>query len=202
VIEYSLRGTVLGGLGNRHPRWAPQGVYRCAVDPAARGRIDGEWIAISVRDDQEWAALVEAVGRAPWAADPALRTVAGRRAAHDAIDAYMTGWLATRTPGEAAAQLRGAGVPAATLLTAPLMYDEPHLVARSYYQPIVHPLSGTRRYPGWPMQFSFGPPTPHRCTAPTLGQHNDEVLMGILGLGADDMARLRGAAVVGEQMVG
>jgi crotonobetainyl-CoA:carnitine CoA-transferase CaiB-like acyl-CoA transferase len=202
VIEHSLRGTVMAGLGNRHPRWAPQGVYRCAPDAAALGRLDGEWVALSVRDDREWAALVEAMGGPAWTSDVVLATVEGRRRAHDAIDAGLTEWMSGLTPATVVAILRPLGVPVATLLTAPLMYSEPRLAARSYYQAIEHPVTGTRRYPGWPMQFSFGPLTPHCRRAPTLGEHNDEVLGGLPGVGPDELAVLRSSGVIGERMLG
>ena len=51
--------------GNRHPVYAPQGVYRALGED--------EWVAISVRDDADWAALAEPLGNADLARRPALR---------------------------------------------------------------------------------------------------------------------------------
>jgi crotonobetainyl-CoA:carnitine CoA-transferase CaiB-like acyl-CoA transferase len=200
VIEFSLSGQVLRGQGNRDQRWAPQGVYRCAPDRRAGGRLDGEWVALSVRDEDEWVAFVEVLGRPRWATDPSLASLAGRRSAHDALDAGIAGWTRRRTPGEVVGLLRPRGIPAATLLTAPIMYDEAQLNARGYYQPLHHPVTGTRRYPGWPMQFSFGPPTPHRRVAPTLGQHNGEVLSGLLRLDRATLERLEAAGIIGDRL--
>ena len=69
------------------------------------------------------------------------------------------------------------------------MSSDPQLVARGFYQPLDHALTGVRSYPGWPMQLSFLP-AHHRRGAPTLGQHNEEILAE-LGLtdGRDRRAR-------------
>jgi crotonobetainyl-CoA:carnitine CoA-transferase CaiB-like acyl-CoA transferase len=200
VIDYASSGRIAVGEGNRDARFAPQGVYPCARDSRAKGRLDGQWVALSVRDDAEWRSLAEIVGHPAWARDAALDSLAGRRRAHDAIDAGISRWTRRRKPRQVVAQLRGKGIPAATLLTAPLMHDDVQLVARGYYQPLHHPRTGTRLYPGWPMRFSFGPPTQHRRVAPTLGQHNEEVLGDVLGMDRENIERLRLAGVIGDHM--
>ena len=93
-----------------------------------------------------------------------------------------------------------AGVPASVVLTVPAMLSEPQLVSRDYYQPLTHPLVGEVPYPGWPMSFSAGVPEHHRWVAPTLGQDNDEVLGGRLGLSAEELAALRAEKVIGESL--
>ena len=78
----------LGGepqrVGNRDPERAPQGVYPCSG--AER------WLAISVRDDEEWAALVRAIGRDDLLVDTRFATTAGRYAHHDELDRILTEW--------------------------------------------------------------------------------------------------------------
>lgn len=107
--------------------------------------------------------------------------------------------VADRPAAEVADELLAKGIPASAVLTVPGMLDEPQLVARGYYQPLAHPLTGEVPYPGWPMSFSAGVPEHHRAVAPTLGQHNDEVL-GRLGLDAGDLAALREQRVIGESL--
>jgi crotonobetainyl-CoA:carnitine CoA-transferase CaiB-like acyl-CoA transferase len=97
-------------------------------------------------------------------------------------------------------ELRRRGIPAAPVLTVPGMLGDPQLVARAYYQELDHPLTGRVPYPGWPMTFSAGATRHHRFGAPTLGQHNDEVLGGELGLSAAELARLRQERVIGERL--
>ena len=84
------------------------------------------------------------------------------------------------------------------VIVAALMHGEPQLNARNYYVPLDHPLTGVRRYPGWPMQFSFDGPQ-QRFGPPTLGQDNAEILAG-LGLDDDEIERLAKERVIGDRV--
>jgi crotonobetainyl-CoA:carnitine CoA-transferase CaiB-like acyl-CoA transferase len=199
VLAYSLRGEVLRGHGNHSDRFAPQGVYRCR--DAETGRASRrQWVALTVRSDADWERLVAAIGRTDWVDRADLAGLTGRHSAGAEIDAGITAWTAERTPADVVERLREVGLPVAGLLRAEEMYDDPQLVARGYYEVLDHPRTGPRRYPAWPMQFSFLPGGAHRRPAPTLGQHNDEVLGGVLGLTAAQLEELRAEGVIGERM--
>jgi crotonobetainyl-CoA:carnitine CoA-transferase CaiB-like acyl-CoA transferase len=75
----------------------------------------------------------------------------------------------------------------------------PQLEARGFFQTMQHPRSGEARYPGWPMAFSGLPRALHRRPPPALGQHNDEILGGELGLDEEERARLRAEGIIGER---
>jgi crotonobetainyl-CoA:carnitine CoA-transferase CaiB-like acyl-CoA transferase len=79
------------------------------------------------------------------------------------------------------------------------MYDDPQLVARGYYQELGHARTGNRRYPGWPVQFSFASEH-HRRGAPTLGEHNHEILTEELGLTDEDIEALTRDGIIGDRM--
>ena len=193
IISAEL-GDKLGREGNRTPGYAPQGVYRCA-DQAE------EYLALSVRDDGEWSALLELMGQ-PEALQPlAGADLAGRHAAHDAIDEALQRWLEALPVAQAEALLLGAGIPAARLLRPVRYGEEPQLAARDYYQELVHPLSGPRLFPTFPMHYSFE--TDHavyRAPAPMLGQHNGEVLAE-LGLGAEEIASLAERRIIASEQL-
>ena len=90
VVEFGASGTVLGRRGNRGPG-APQNVYACAGTE--------EWLALAVMTDDQWCTLRDVLGDPEWARDAALATAAGRRAAHDAIDAGLAEAWRPATPG-------------------------------------------------------------------------------------------------------
>ena len=79
------------------------------------------------------------------------------------------------------------------------MYGEPQLEARDYYQTLDHPVTGKRRYPGWPMQFSFAGRELHPSGTPTLGEHNASVLRDELGLSAEELEELRKDEIIGSR---
>jgi len=194
VMQYSMNGELMVARGNRAPQMAPQGVYPCAGDD--------EWVALSIRDDADWECLRRALGDPAWAASPELRNVEGRMRWHDKLDAHLAAWTAPQAAAEVAQLLQRHHVPAARLLKTGDIYGEPHLEARRYFQELEHPVSGRLRFPGWPMRFSFGPSAPYAGPAPTLGQHNEEILSRILGLSSHAIEQLRQARIIGESVDG
>ena len=192
IIDYSLNGRTQEREGNRSRDGGPDGIYPCA---------DGAHVGLSVRNDADWARLVEVLGKPEWAQDSGLATAAGRMQRAEELDARLRVWTAGESASELASRLQAGGVPAAELLLAPRMYDDPQLVAREYYQALDHPVTGTRRYPGWPMRFSFAG-VRHPSGPPTLGQHNAEILGGELGISGEELERLRKEEIIGEHWKG
>ena len=58
-----------------------------------------------------------------------------------------------------------------------------------------HPVAGRQAVPNSPLKFSQTP-VALSVPAPMLGQHTDEVLRGLLGLRAEELAALRSAGVI------
>ena len=77
VIEYSMNANAQPREGNRS-RGHVQGVYPTAVDDA--------WVALCVRDDADWAHMVEAMGRSDLLRDARFASAEQRRLAHDEFD--------------------------------------------------------------------------------------------------------------------
>ncbi|HLN17247.1 MAG TPA: CoA transferase [Acidimicrobiales bacterium] len=191
IIEFGLTGTVLSRDGNRGREAAPQGLYACAGDD--------EWLAVSVPDDATWSVLVEVLGHPAWADRPELGTEAGRRAAHDEIDAGLGAWSSARPAEDQAEELSRAGVPAAVVIAARDMVHNPQLLHRRLFETEDHPVTGPHEIPIMPFRLR-GVPTWLRRTSPTLGEHNDEVL-GELGLDQEEIVRLVAEGVVGDRLV-
>ncbi len=189
VIEYSMNGIVRPREGNRQRGYC-QGVYPTDTDDA--------WVALSVRDDNDWSALVDAMGQPGLLEDDRLATAGRRSAAHDLFDQVVAAWTQTRSPADIVAALRKRDFPVEEVIVPERMYDVPQLDARDYYEEYERAISGRHRYPGWPFRITPGPTRHHRFAPPTLGQHNDEILSG-LGLSRDELAALRRDRVIGEQ---
>jgi crotonobetainyl-CoA:carnitine CoA-transferase CaiB-like acyl-CoA transferase len=180
VIDYSMNGVVRPREGNRQ-RGVRQGVYPAAGDDV--------WVALTVRDDTDSSRLAQAMGRPDLPGD------------HDAFDEAVAAWTRNQKPADVVAVLRERGIPAEEVTTAEHMYDLPGLDVRGFYEEFDHAVTGRLRYPGWPLRITPGPARHHRFGAPTLGQHNNEILGG-LGLSSDDLDALRRDHVIGERAMG
>ena len=176
-------------VGNRHRQFAPQGCYRCAGEDA--------WCAVSVRDDAEWAALCGLIGHPELAADPRYATVEGRRAHHDALDTLIGAWTATLGKMEAMERAQAAGVPAGAVFNARDLHLDPHLRARGFLEMLEFPPErgiGRRPVIGRPWKLDRTK-IAVRGPAPTLGQHNRDILCGLLGYDEARFAALEQAGI-------
>ena len=196
VVEWTARGLLLERAGNRSRLAAPQGLYLCAEGQSGESGIAG-WLALTVASDAQWCALRTVLGDPEWARDPALDTLAGRRAAHDAIDARLREWAATRGRAAMVAELRARGIPASEVANpCRLAQSNPQLESRGYFETPEHAVVGPMPVPGLPFR-SERVRQWARTPAPRIGEHNARVLGGLLGLGADELRALEAEGVVG-----
>ena len=79
------------------------------------------------------------------------------------------------------ARLQAVGLPAAIVYHQPDMFDDQQLLARDFFAEIGHPVIGPYLYPGEMAKFARGP-ADLETPAPTLGEHNAEILQGLLGI--------------------
>jgi crotonobetainyl-CoA:carnitine CoA-transferase CaiB-like acyl-CoA transferase len=188
VIEYTAYGNLLEREGNRSPHAAPQNLYAC--------RGEEQWLAVSVQTDAQWERLARLFGRPAWASDQQLASHTGRRAAHDRLDEQLSRWAAGHDLDDAINVLSEHGVPAGRAYDTRLTYQHPQLSARHFFEEIDHPVVGVHPVPGLPFRMESVDRWLLRA-APTLGQHNREILGGLLGLGDDELADLEAAGVIG-----
>jgi len=193
VVEFGASGHLLERSANRGPVAAPQGVYA--------GAGDEEWLALAVATDEQWARLRVELGNPPWAQDPALATDAGRRAAHDELDERLAAWCATQDARATAERLAATGVPAGYVVDARDIVQNPQMTHRGLFEIEDHPVTGRHPIPTLPFRFRDRAGGWLRGPAPTLGQHNDEVLAAV-GVDAAERDALRAAGVIGERPTG
>jgi len=175
-VAASRRGEDPSPVGNRDPRFVPQGCYPAAGEDA--------WVVISVRSDAEWAMLAERLGR------PELRglTSEERAARHDELDELIGNWTSERSADAVAERLQADGIPAGAVLDTLAIHDDPQLVARRFYREV--PNEKMHRYrqsgPTWSVH---GPPSHEMRRSPWFGEHNRELLTE-LGLDEGELAAL------------
>ena len=184
ALEYLQTGKQRGRLGNRHPVFAPHGIYPCAGDD--------RWVAIACETDAQWAALAAIIGCHPLTnLDVRLRK---RNEAE--IDGAVSVWTSVRERDAIVAQLAAAAVIAAPVLDAHEVANDPGLRARGTILDVTHPETGTWPQAGLPIRFSRTPGSV-KSSAPLLGEHSYEVLAELLGMSQVEYDRLVAAGISG-----
>ncbi|MEU9187210.1 CoA transferase [Streptomyces sp. NPDC048484] len=183
-----LRGTAARAAGNTHPRWSPQGVYRCLGAD--------RWLAVSVRDDTEWTALCEVIGRPGLATDERTRTAEARRRESALVDGALGTWARGMSADAAVEQLQARGVPAGAVQDGrELVEHDPQLRARGFYVHQEHPVAGAFLHEGVPITLTRTPGG-IREPAPVLGADTDAVLRDVAGLTPERIRHLRAGGVL------
>jgi crotonobetainyl-CoA:carnitine CoA-transferase CaiB-like acyl-CoA transferase len=120
----------------------------------------------------------------------------------DLIDEHLIEWFAQLSDVQAVEILWSAGVPVA-LTPFPHEQDElEQLKAREYFVRLEHPVTGMTTYNELPFKLGGGPHRLTRTPAPTLGQHNREVLVDLLGVDPTEYEQLEEGGVIGSAVRG
>lgn len=185
-LDHSLSGRTATRDGNRGGWAAPEGVYPC------RGR--DRWVAITVEDDEGWAALCAVAGRDDWLADARFTTVESRLAHLDELDAELAAWTAAHTDAEVAEWLQAAGVAAGAVVDNGALLGDRHLASRDFWVLPPNTRFGPDLTTSIPVRLSATPGHLDRG-APSFGEDNHDVLVGIAGCTPEQVAAMaeRGA---------
>jgi len=191
IGDWLLREGVAPGsvvaMGNRNERGAPWGTYPCAGAE--------QWVAITVRDDDDWGRLRMALGSPEWAERPDLASAAGRRAAHDELDAKLAEWTAARSRVDVTATLQMFRVPVAPVFTGSDQAADPHYQARGYLRWIDQQDLGWLCLEG-PCFKASGMADVRIFQAPLLGEHTREICREHLGLDDSEIEKLVAAGTL------
>jgi len=195
LIEQAVRGAPPERSGGRHPLFAPWGVYPCVgAEP---------WITITVETESQWRGLCDVLGMD--ADDRRFAGATDRKQHEDELDRALAARTMLHDGLALERRLAAAGVPAAVLRnTLDVLYD-PHLEARGYWQWRERAYVGDQPNPSAPFRPApeDGESRPYAVEwpAPTLGQHNREVLTRLLDLSEDELKVLERDKVIGTEPV-
>ncbi len=185
VLAYQMTGQDPEWIGNRDAYMAPSGTYRCAGDDA--------WIALAVGSDTEWRGLCTAIARADLLTQYPTHDL--RAEHHDAIDAAIGAWTASRDADEAMTTLQQHGVAAGVCADNRRVVNDPHLNARGFWPEVQHSSVGPHIIAGEAWNYSRTPAAIY-AAAPALGEHTEYVLREVLGKSDEEIAALHAAGVI------
>ncbi len=185
ILNYWCSGTIPGRHGNAHPSIVPYQVFRCA---------DRE-IILAVGNDGQFAAFCLAAERAELADDPRFRTNPDRVRNRLILVPIVEEIMGSRASHEWIPALTAAGVPCGFINHIGEVFEDPQIEHRRLHVEIPHPAGVPCPTVASPMRFS-ATPIEYHTAPPLLGQHTREVLGGILGLSAAEIAELSAQGVI------
>lgn len=165
------------------------------LSPAGSFRGPEGWIVILCTEWQ-MKSLWTAMERPDLAADDRFSSNPNRIEHRDALTAEIESWMATfDTDEELLAALEAARVPAGPVLSPTQALTHNHFVERGVVRTVTDPLAGDVQLPAFPWR-STDPMPPDDYVAAALGEHNREILGGILGMDEASIEALETSGVL------
>ena len=191
VLDSVVNNRDLQPVGNSSETCAPHGFYQC------RG-ID-QWLAIAIETDAHWSSCCRALGWDELMIDNRFASTTDRLVHWRELDKLIRPLMLLWDKKQALATLQGAGVPTGAEMNARDRYEDPHLSARSWFVPVVHPTAGLQNQRGLPFRLKTAP-RPLSRPAPTFDEHTNDVMRD---LGYDDrqIEEFRTSGVIGGEIV-
>jgi formyl-CoA transferase len=186
ITEYDKAGYIRERTGAILPNIAPSNVYPTS---------DGSMVLIAANQDTVFQRLTVAMGQPELAQQPEYSTHVARGTRQAQLDALIGAWTRTKSREELLDLMEEYGVPAGLIYRAPEMLEDPHFKAREAIVSVQHPELGELKMQNVAPKLSR---TPGRVRhgSPGLGEHNDEIYRGMLGMNAERYARLQAAKVI------
>lgn len=186
ILDWTVNGREQIRLGNRDVDAAPHGCYRCR---------DGRYVVIACETEEHWERLKAALGRPEWSDLERMRRKHSRLQEQKEIDRHLGWWCEQYAAKYVFDLLQRFGVPCGIVKAVEEVFRDPQLRHRRHYWFLDHPVMGRRSYDGPAFRLSR---TPGELTkpAPCLGEDNERVFKGLLGLSDEEYASLLAEGVL------
>ncbi len=183
---FALAGKVRGRQGVGTVNACPHGHFEAA---------DGKWLAIACTNDRMFARLCAVMGREDLAAADRFGPLQARLDAQAEVDGIVAAWCAGLPRDEIVERCAAGDVPCGPVLSIDDIMADPHYRARGTLQEIEVPGIGPLPFPAPLPRLSR---SPGRLThaGPALGEGNEDIYGGLLGLTKAEIAALREKGVI------
>ncbi|MFI8067430.1 formyl-CoA transferase [Streptomyces sp. NPDC086033] len=169
--------------GGGQPGWA----VRCAPG----GPNDYVYVIVQ---PQGWQPISELIGRPELAADPEWASPEARLPKLAKMFQLIEEWTSTLPKWQVLHQLNSHNIPCGPILSPKEIIEDTSLADNDMIVEVEHPQRGTFTTVGNPLKLSDSPTT--ITTPPLLGQHNEDIYIGELGLGDEELRLLRSGGVI------
>jgi len=187
VSEYSALGVVRAPSATTVV-FSPSGSFQAG---------DGTWVFITASGNAVFRRLAHAIGRSELIDDPRFVENENRVQNRAELAEIISSWISERSASDVESVFNAASVPASRIYSVEDCVKDPHYKARGSILEVEDPISGKILHPPIAAKFdSDGSQPSVRWAGTELGEHNDEVYAGMLGLSAQEMQELRTAGVI------
>jgi crotonobetainyl-CoA:carnitine CoA-transferase CaiB-like acyl-CoA transferase len=183
--NYFATGTPPRRIGNLHPNIVPYQPFRTA---------DGD-VIIACGNDNLYRKFCAAAGCPELAEDPRFASNGKRVENRAELTRLLAEVFRKRSTRDWVELLEAAGVPNGPINDIAQVFEEPQVKARGVRIELKHAAGAMLPMVASPMRFS-GTPLEYRQAPPLLGEHTEEVLRGLLGKSAAEIAALRAEQVI------
>ena len=182
--NHLISGKPAARYGNGHPNLVPYRTFAAS---------DGNF-ALGIGNDSLFRAMSDIVGHPEWADDPRFARNQDRVINRETIEGLIGEIMVSRPKAEWISVLRAAGIPCGPVRSVEEALSDPLAVAREVVTEIDHPTIGTMSTLGLSLQLN-DTPAEIRRPPPLLGEHTEEILVG-LGYDEADLKTMRESGVI------
>ncbi len=188
IARYTAAGEIPQPLGSRHP----------SITPFEAFKTKDSWAILAVGNDALWKKFCEAINREDLIDDPRFATNDQRNNNHDSLKPIIDEIFIEKTTDEWLELLNTAGIPASPINSVDKLFTDPQVEARNMLVEVDQPGVGKIKIAGNPIKLSDIPAQEEipEEPAPSIGQHTEEILKDLLGLGEKRVKELRDNKVV------
>ena len=172
-------------FGNKLSSSAPFGAYHSK----------NGYVVICTITDPQWQKVLQAMGREDLSGEERFATRENRTKNMKEVDGVVQAWCQEKTVEDIFAILKKFGVPCSPLPTFDQVASDPHLLEREMIVEVEQPVSGKVKLSGSVYKMSKTPGD-RRKRVPDAGEHNEEIYRGLLGIGEEEMKKLKEGSVI------
>ena len=182
--RYFATGEIPGPLGTRHPVFTPFQVFA----------TKDSYVAVAITGEQ-WPLFCATIERLDIMDDPQFADGYLRTQHYDELEPILNQAFETKTTREWLAEFEAVGIPCGPVNTVDRVAEDPQIAARQMIVELFHHRAGPLRVTNTPIKLSRTPGLVDR-PSPELGEHTEEVLNTLLGLGQEQILSLRQSGVI------
>jgi crotonobetainyl-CoA:carnitine CoA-transferase CaiB-like acyl-CoA transferase len=191
LVSGQYDGKVPGRMGNAHQNVVPYQVFETA--PNAQGERDH--MILAVGNDGQFAKFCAVAGYPQWASDPRFAKNAERVRHRDQLVPLLEQVFKTRPKADWLRLLEAQQVPAGPINSLAEVFADPQVRERQMVSAWQHSVGTPFELVSSPLKLSRTP-VRKELPPPTMGQHTDDILRGVLGYSEGQIAELRVAQII------